>query len=135
MSNDQPYKWTNTTNGIGYVGIILLEVELKESSSSSEIIEKYIDDGYLIPAKWKSGIVKGLEYGLSKLNSTWNITLKSFKGSNTGTNPAIADYTALRALWYKVGFQPDASLIADLEEKVLKSFSDSEKDVDLIFVI
>ena len=108
------YTVKKVKNGLPHWGAVQLTIELT-ASNTLEIIEKYagagfVGQGYLevLPDKgyddWKKGIVIGIKYAFSKLesNSGLKVIIEEASGLVTDTNPTILGYAASRAILNKL---------------------------------
>jgi hypothetical protein len=122
MSYKEPYKWVKVQNGIGYVGVITLEVHRKNLFEPNEIIQQYVYTDYGVPERWKNAIIQGLNYALSKVDTKWKVIVTGFEGTYVDTNPTIAAFTAMLGLWSKIEFHPDLNFVKEVEDFIVKHF-------------
>jgi len=129
------YKWFKIKNGFTGFASILLEITPCHPDEDNKIIEEYTGIGFTsqgtieeVPQKgydsWKQGVIQGLKYGLSKVDTKWLISIKKLEGISTDTNPTIAGYTALRAFWDKIYYPIDQVEIDKIENFVFKSWKE-----------
>jgi hypothetical protein len=131
MKDGTGFKWAKVKNGIGYLGIIYLD--LKPNDIENEIVEDYSGRGYTSQGNteevggdgynsWKEGVRNGLKYAFSKVDSKWTVTIQKLEGLTTDTNPTIAGYVAMRAFWDKCDFNINSTEINQLENFVFSSW-------------
>lgn len=120
-------------NGLPHFAAITLRAARDDAAGEHRIVEAYAgkgfsSQGYLesVPVNgydgWKAGVREALKYALSKLDGYWTVTVEKLEGLSTDTNPTIAGYVAIRALWEKAGYHPAAAETTRLEDIVFSSW-------------
>lgn len=140
LSEQNDYKWVKITKGVGLFAIVSLTVS-PSLLKQNVIVERYTGHGFSsqghlesVPAhgydSWKLGALCGLEYGLSPVDTYWEIFLLKIEGRVlTDTNPTVVAYTTLRAFLDAVNVVPDNERLKQLEDFVLKSWEPPYKEL------
>jgi len=133
MSPTTEYRWYRIKNGLLHIAAITMRAERNNAAGEHRIVEAYAGSGFTsqgyfesVPANgydsWKAGVREGLKYALSKLDGYWTVTVEKLEGLSSDTNPTIAGYVAIRALWQKAEYHPEAEETRRLEDMVFGSW-------------
>ncbi|MFB9076422.1 hypothetical protein ACFFLS_24415 [Flavobacterium procerum] len=118
------FRWMKVKNSRLHFAAI--ELDVQKNNLKNEIVENYLINGYDNNSEgikiWKLGLLKGLEFALSKSSDFWTITIKSLEAPVLDSNPTIIGYTALLAFSEKAKITVDSNDLDKVENFVYDSW-------------
>ncbi|AEE53360.1 hypothetical protein [Haliscomenobacter hydrossis] len=134
MQNPSLYRWHKTKNGRTFFAAIALKLE-RSNEDKHHIVEAYSGAGFVgqgyfetVPKEgydqWKLAARRGLDYGLTKLEGYWTVTIESVEGLTTDTTPAVVAYVAMCGLWDKTGYEASSAELTLFESYVFNNWNE-----------
>ncbi|MFD2942039.1 hypothetical protein [Flavobacterium notoginsengisoli] len=131
MTNyDSAFRWMKVKNGRLHFASI--ELDIQKNDFENKIVDDYLVNGFKNDSEgikpWKKGLIRGLEFTLSKSSNFWTIVIKELQAPVLDSNPAIIGYTAILAFIEKTKIIIDEDDLRKIELFVYESWKGSNAD-------